>query len=94
MTLTSGPPFCPAVSTAAAGGPCGPLPAAAHTVNVAQPAADGDGGRQALGTRPLTLRAFFSSSQLAANGRALSTGCHGNEMTARQCPEQMSHEPR
>lgn len=51
-------------------------------------------GRQALGTRPLTPWAFFSSSPPAANGRALSTSCHGNGKTALQCPEQMSHERR
>lgn len=50
-------------------------------------------GRAGAGRATPALRAF-SSSSLAANGRARSAGCHGNGKTARQCPEQMSHGPR
>lgn len=82
MTLTSGP-IPPGGERSCGGRPCGPLPTAARSVNAAQPAADCK--QWQAGTRHTTpdTGGLFSSSPPAANGRALSTGCHGNERLLR-----------
>lgn len=70
MTLTLGPPFHPAC-TQLWHGPCGPLPSAACSVNVAQPAADWKQWQASTRHRPLTPWAIFfllsASSQWAGS---------------------------